>query len=136
MLVYKMTNQINDKVYVGSTKSCLARRLSQHRCSCKDGKSQLYQAMRELGADKFNIELLVECDDLRKREQMFIDAFQAIENGYNQVKAYLSEEERKIKKKEYNNFKINCNCGGKYLRKHKARHCRSKKHQKYLNDIP
>ena len=133
MHVYKLSNEMNDKLYIGSTKSSLAKRLRQHKCSCKDGKSQLYKAMREIGAEKFNIELLVECDELRKREQMFIDAFQAIDKGYNQLKAYLSDEERRLKKKEYNNTKMECVCGGHFLRKHRARHLRTKKHQSYIS---
>ena len=117
MLVYKISNTDNDKLYIGSTKNDLTKRLCQHKCCCKIGKSKLYQAMREIGTEKFNIELLVECDELRKREQMFIEAFQTIETGYNQMKAYLSEEERKKNKKSYNNTKMSCDvCGGHYLR--------------------
>ena len=131
MLVYKLFNTENDKLYIGSTKSRLNQRLSQHRCACKEGKSQLYQAMKELGAEKFNIELLVECEDMLKREQMFIEAFQTISKGYNQVNAYLTQEDRKRKAKAYNNVTLNCDlCGSHYLRKHKARHERTQKHLK------
>ena len=129
MYVYKLSNTENDKLYIGSTKSSLARRLAQHRCACKNGTSQLYQAMKEIGADKFNIQLLVECEELRQREQVFIEAFQSIEKGYNQLRAFLSNEKKKAIKREYNNFKTQCDvCGGSYLRKHKSRHERTKKH--------
>ena len=91
--------------------------------------------MRDIGPEKFNIELLVECEEMRKREQMFIEAFCSIELGYNQVKAYLSDELRRKLKKQYNNEKHQCDCGGRYLRKHKARHERSKKHNNWLKTI-
>ena len=134
MSVYKLSNQMNDKLYIGSTKLPLSYRLMQHKCSCKEGKSRLYQAMREIGPENFNIELLVECEELRKQEQLLIMGFQTIEKGYNQINAYLSERERLIKKKEYNNTKMECVCGGHYLRKHRARHLRTKKHQSYSSN--
>jgi len=37
--------------------------------------------------------------------------------------------------KEQKNKKIECECGGKYTHQHKSTHIKSKKHQKYLNNI-
>ena len=135
MFVYKLSNTENDKLYIGSTTSNLPKRLSQHVCCSKDKDTKLYKAMREIGADKFIIELLVECDERRKREQMFIEAFKSISNGYNQINAYLSNEEKRKVKKEYNNTPMTCEkCGVRYLRKHKARHERTQKHLKSLEE--
>ena len=62
----------------------------------------------------------------------------------DKIKEYYENNKEKIhdKKKEYYenhkdklNEKIKCECGGKYTHKHKAKHTKSKKHQKYLNNI-
>ena len=70
--VYVIRNTDNDKVYVGSTVRTLAQRMAQHRPACKNERKAgypLYEAMNELGVDKFYIELLedVPCE---RREQL------------------------------------------------------------------
>ena len=51
----------------------------------------------------------------------------------NNQKNYKEENKDKIKEqKEKWNIKIECECGGKYTKSHKARHLKSKKHQNYI----
>lgn len=57
--VYKVTNAVNGKIYVGKTTIGVHARMAQHICNAKRGCSAyLYQAMRKHGADKFSVELL------------------------------------------------------------------------------
>lgn len=77
--IYKLVNDVNDEIYVGSTASTLTKRLYGHKYSVKRGKtSKIYSFMRDLGLEHFRIVLIeaFECknkDELRKREQYYID---------------------------------------------------------------
>jgi len=59
--VYKITNTIDDKIYIGSTKKTLVERFKKHLydATC-NGTIKLYIHMRKLGFEKFNIELVQE----------------------------------------------------------------------------
>ena len=101
--VYKLTNDLDDKIYIGSTNNqYLCTRMNSHRQLCKDlsgrRNTTLYNYMREIGIEHFKIELIekVKCENknqLREREQYFIDElkpelnmFRAVENP-NYVRA-------------------------------------------------
>ena len=85
-LIYKISNDINDKVYIGQTKQELSRRWSSH---CKDSKTKdtyLYRAMRKYGIDHFfieAIELNIDNDQLDEREIYWIQFYDSYNNGYN-----------------------------------------------------
>lgn len=81
--IYKITNTINDKVYVGQTRYSIAHRFSQHKCAAPD--SQLHQDMQLLGADNFIIDILEECsnDQLNNREMYWINYYDSFNTGYN-----------------------------------------------------
>jgi group I intron endonuclease len=74
--IYKITNDFNDDIYVGSTCDTLVKRFSTHKADCKkECKSQkpLYKLMNEIGFERFRIELIekLECVDkyqLRQKE--------------------------------------------------------------------
>ena len=78
--IYKIWNDINDEIYVGSTCCMLCKRMSKHRDSMKVPDKQhrsLYQLMAELGKEKFHIELVEEflCNNvkqLKSREGHYI----------------------------------------------------------------
>jgi len=86
MIVYKILNLLNDKVYIGITSKTLQERFTWHIRDCRRGVSKkLYSAMRELGEENFNIELLEECnpDNVKKTEEFYIMKYNAYDNGYN-----------------------------------------------------
>lgn len=59
--IYKITNQVNKKIYVGQTKQTIQRRFRGHKQAAKDNKKssyKLYNAMNKCGADKFSIEVI------------------------------------------------------------------------------
>ena len=98
--VYVVLNTVNAIKYVGSTVRTLAQRMAQHRMQAQgnDGRP-LYGAMRELGVDKFYIELLADfpCE---RREQLNAEEGRRIRelgtlapNGYNLLVAGRSKND-------------------------------------------
>ena len=81
--VYKVTNRLNGKLYVGQTKQLLEKRFMQHLYT----DSPLGQAMHECGTKDFNIEVIEYCESqqhLNKRERFWIRVLNSkIPNGYN-----------------------------------------------------
>lgn len=64
--IYKITNSINDLIYIGKTKNSLEERLRLHIKDSLDKNKQnrsLYKAMNEFGANKFKIELIEVVED-------------------------------------------------------------------------
>ena len=84
--IYKIINDINNKVYVGQTAYSLEKRFKEH---CKDAfedrneKRPLYAAMRKYGVEHFHIELLEETDNPEEREKFWIEEFNSFKYGYN-----------------------------------------------------
>jgi len=78
--IYKITNDFNDEVYIGSTCDTLTKRFSNQRNNINTPSKMdrpLYILMREIGVDRFRIEIIEEfpCGDkyqLRQREGFHI----------------------------------------------------------------
>jgi group I intron endonuclease len=95
MLIYRITNQVNGKSYVGLTSSSLDRRWRSHRnalrkfqeCSAGGFSSALYSAMVKYGPENFNIEPICSVlrrDDLGTMEAELIDRLGTLSPfGYN-----------------------------------------------------
>lgn len=89
MLVYKITNTVNDRIYIGLTTCDLKKRWREHRCAAaSDSNKPLYRAMQKHGIDKFSIEVIYEAasiEDMRAAELRFIDELNAHVDagGYN-----------------------------------------------------
>lgn len=87
--IYKIINDINDKVYVGKTEFSIEKRFKEH---CKDAfkdrneKRPLYAAMRKYGIEHFHIELVEETDNPEEREIYWIGYFDGYTHGYNATK--------------------------------------------------
>lgn len=84
--IYKIVNDINDKVYIGQTSGTIEERYKQHlkKIHSEDRKTYpLYNAMRKYGAEHFHIEMVEETQDLQNREQYWIQFFDSYSNGYN-----------------------------------------------------
>jgi group I intron endonuclease len=98
--VYKIINNLNNEIYVGSTcERLLSRRMGNHKCDAKKEtcKSRpLYKHMNELGAENFRIVSLEDykcdtIDQLQSREQYYIDLLKPV---YNMHQAVHSPEYR------------------------------------------
>jgi group I intron endonuclease len=89
MYIYKITNIINGKIYIGKTIKTIEQRFQGHKNDSKTTKrSLLYLAMRKHGIDNFIIEQLCKCssiDQLNKAEILFIKRFKSTNRtiGYN-----------------------------------------------------
>ena len=89
--IYKITNDINDKVYIGKTLSSIEKRFQEHK---KDSSRfhmesrPLYRAMNKYGCDHFQIELVEEypIEILSQKEKYWINFYNSYENGYNATK--------------------------------------------------
>lgn len=85
--VYVIRNLINEKVYVGQTKSPVSRK-AQHFCGARKGNDKpLYRSIRKHGEENFVFEILEECEDevINEREQHWVTHFDSFnpEKGYN-----------------------------------------------------
>ena len=73
--VYKITNKITGDFYVGSSKN-IKYRWATHKCLSmwkQQPNSKLYQDMSQYGRDNFTIEVIEKTDNLREREQYWIE---------------------------------------------------------------
>lgn len=80
--IYKFTNKINRKVYIGQT-SNITRRFYEH---LRRTDQQIDQAIQKYGVNNFLFEILEECEieKLNERESFWIEHFNSkIPNGYN-----------------------------------------------------
>ena len=89
--IYKIWNDINDKLYIGKTLSTIEERFREHcrdKTSRKCEKRPLYNAMNKYGEEHFHIELIEECDIdlLSQRECYWIEFYDTYHNGYNATK--------------------------------------------------
>jgi hypothetical protein len=84
--IYKITNTINGKIYVGKTEISIEKRFKEH---CKDSKKiknekrPLYNAMRKYGVENFIIEKIEETNNPIEREGYWIEYYDSFKNGYN-----------------------------------------------------
>lgn len=85
--IYKITNLINNKVYIGQTKQYYLDRWSQHKSHAKTGLSnhKLARALRKYGEENFIIEIVEQCsyEELDEKETYWIEYYDSIKNGYN-----------------------------------------------------
>lgn len=86
--IYIITNDINNKVYIGQTTQKLSKRFNGHCCYSKsDRSSNMYikRAIHKYGKDKFHTSLLeeVSIERLNEREKYWITYYDSYNNGYN-----------------------------------------------------
>lgn len=84
--IYKITNSINNKCYIGQTKD-INRRFKEHKSMIdrSDGTARvLYQAMKKYGIENFTFEVIEEnIENYDEREQYWIAYYNSYKNGYN-----------------------------------------------------
>jgi group I intron endonuclease len=56
--IYKIVNDVNDFIYIGSTSLELSTRMAGHREDAKDKNYPFYKAVREIGVEHFRIILI------------------------------------------------------------------------------
>ena len=84
--IYKIINDINQKIYIGKTEFSLEKRFKEH---CQDAFKQstenrpLYNAMKKYGIEHFHIELIEETNKPEEREIYWIEQYRSFKYGYN-----------------------------------------------------
>lgn len=85
--IYKVTNTVNGKVYVGQTKDTVEIRWKKHLDNAKNNpdKQIICKAMSKYGVDNFNVEEIcrVPFEDLDFFEVYYIKKYDSFQNGYN-----------------------------------------------------
>ena len=86
MVIYKIENKTNGKIYVGQTRRTLAERISEHKRKSRR-LSYIDRAIKKYGIETFEITILEICDTLEKlneREIFWIRELNSkYPNGYN-----------------------------------------------------
>lgn len=85
--IYKIVNDINDKIYIGQTTRTIQVRWKEHLKESLNIRSNqpIYRAMRKYGNEHFTIDKIEEVDNnqLNEREQYWINYYNTYYNGYN-----------------------------------------------------
>lgn len=86
--IYKITNKINSKSYIGLTINSCEVRWKQHKADAKYNRYNfpLHKAINKYGIDNFSVEVIATENDINKLcelEISFINLCDSINNGYN-----------------------------------------------------
>lgn len=84
--IYKIINDINNKIYIGKTYRTIEKRFQEHcrEYKTKRGESRpLYKAMKKYGIEHFHIELIEETSNPEEREKYWIEYYGSFKYGYN-----------------------------------------------------
>ena len=113
--IYKITNDINNKVYIGKTVKSIEKRWKEHCIDSKKTileKRPLYSAIKKYGIEHFHIEQIEECNEnnLSDREIYWIEQYGSFKNGYNATlggegKKYVDYDMVEYNYKIYQNMK-------------------------------
>lgn len=86
MIIYKITNKLDGKIWIGQTVFSLEERWSRH-CSPSSGCRYLKNAIKKYGKENFSVETVQtysNLEDLNNAEIYFIEYYNCIApNGYN-----------------------------------------------------
>ena len=94
MLIYKITNTINNKCYIGQTIKYAEERWKEHKRSININhpnciNKTLYKAMRKYGIENFTFEVLQDnietYEQLDKAEIYWINYYNSFVKGYNET---------------------------------------------------
>ena len=86
--IYKITNTINSKSYIGQTIQNVKERFYQHcvtKCSKAVSNMAIHRAIKKYGKSNFTVEVIeeVESTNLNDRERYWIRYYDSYNNGYN-----------------------------------------------------
>ena len=83
--IYKITNLINNKIYIGQTSRTVDIRWQEHQRNMCDDKYKnitLYKAFNKYGINNFDIKIIEEVDNslLNEREEYWIRTYNSYKN--------------------------------------------------------
>lgn len=100
--IYKITNLINNKVYIGQSKDIKARwhrhRMAAFNSNYPQYNCLIYKAIRKYGIDNFAFEVLELCEEkeLNEKEEYYIAQYDSTNKGYNMITAIQYSENNHI----------------------------------------
>lgn len=110
MWIYKITNTVNGKVYIGQTINSINKRFHRHLNDAMNHilDTHFARAIRKYGPDKFIVEEIDTAktqDELNLKEQSWIRYYDSVKTGYNETDAicksggntYQSKNEEEMK---------------------------------------
>jgi len=135
--IYAIRSHQTDAVYIGGTLDTLPKRLfgqKQEYVRYLQGKHPYTTNCDLLKYDDHYIELIENypCNDRNELNKRIGQLIRDTEKCVNKKIGGRTTTEYQIDNVEKFNQTHECECGGKYKIKYKARHEKSKKHQKYL----
>jgi group I intron endonuclease len=103
-VIYKATNLVNEKSYIGQTIRTLKLRKKQHAWYALYNRDNTYfhSALRKYGVENFDWEVIDECvnaESLNKMEIYYIGYYDTYNNGYNLTLGGSNLMSEKVKKK-------------------------------------
>ena len=84
--IYKITNKINGKAYIGQTITTIKDRMYKHYSHAKVATTGIDYAIQKYGKENFIVEQIYEAsedEDLDKLEVYYIALYDTFNNGYN-----------------------------------------------------
>lgn len=147
--IYKITNLINNKIYIGKTLKDVYSRFAEHIRTSRNEDCEnrpLYKAMKKYGVENFKVEeiekvAVTDGHELNEREIYWIAYYNSYENGYNATlggdgKSYLDYEKIAKTYQEIQNINKTCeicDCTHKTVQKVlKAYNIEIKKHTEVI----
>lgn len=87
-VIYKITNVVNYKIYIGQTTKTYKKRWTEHLWSAENGSTQwIHSAIRKYGKENFTVEQIDHAhnrNELDEKEQYWIEYYNSLApNGYN-----------------------------------------------------
>ena len=157
--IYKITNDYNDHIYIGSTCDTLAKNFSKHKSQCgSQDRSHypLYKLINDIGFERFRIQLICDypCEDKYQLCQKTSEYIRQYENTLNlhgedhkekrktqkeqnkteiQIKVKADLEQR-INRQKDKKPSILCACGCEILKRCLKTHQTSKKHIEFMEN--
>ena len=126
--VYKIVNTVTRDFYIGSSIN-VKRKWANHKCPSnwkRHPNSKLYQDFHKYGVDKFDFQILVmrDPDQLKEKEQEFIEMLQPTYNNY--MANGIDVERRKEHHKDYMS---------KYQQSNRGKEVQNKASKKYFSKV-
>lgn len=89
--IYKVTNNINNKIYVGYTSTSIGKRRQEHTGRAfREAKTRFHKAILKYGVENFTWEVIYQSLDKthckKTMESYFIQEYNSYQSGYNGTK--------------------------------------------------
>ena len=144
--IYKMEENVNNKVYIGSTSYPIKHRMSQH----KQATNKVDSYFSDIGWDNVSVSIVDTANDkveMKKKENEHIQLYKSMDQDklLNKNKAYTGMSRNEYarysyanKKEYYKNYfarRITCPvCNACFQKSGVSHHNKTKKHKRFLNN--